>query len=383
MKIKSKAVVGASVASIIGLVVGGTAAYAGDNENEGTEKVFVCKYVDIPDVGERPQSGQNPIEVAVKSIPGWEGKDYDDSIIGMEFADRQGKSVVIAFSPERGDGQRDEPTIEDCLTIPEPLSGSECVMPLDGTEVAWTQEYAAVEVKGGGKPYIDYVLGEKVYGDPVASENPDCQILPPPPPPPSSPPKPTGVVNVACLSDMNIDVTYGAEPAVPWEFDIYIDGEFLKTLVDEDNDLMGFHPVIPASELPDGPYSYSIDARNGQTLHEAVLSGEVLSCPIDHEPYTEYGTEVTAVGGCTDDMDGTFATVTTETPWSEEWVWITDGYVSQGKVYGDPVVTTSYSKDPTCMTEPDPEPEPKPEPKTPVVPKGGAVPVPATPSFTG
>ena len=77
------------------------------------QKVFVCKYVGTPDVDERLQTGNNPIEVSVNAIPGYTGQDAI-ALIGTAFADAQGRSIVIAVSAGPGGGQGDQPTIEDC-----------------------------------------------------------------------------------------------------------------------------------------------------------------------------------------------------------------------------------------------------------------------------
>ena len=70
----------------------GTALGDGGGEGGGPDgKVFVCKYVGTPGVDERLQTGQNPISVSVNAIP------LGDVQIGSEFADAQGRSVVIAF----------------------------------------------------------------------------------------------------------------------------------------------------------------------------------------------------------------------------------------------------------------------------------------------
>jgi len=50
------------------------------------EKVFVCKYVGTPDVDERLQTGNNPIEVSVNAIPIYTGQPASD-LIGQEFFD--------------------------------------------------------------------------------------------------------------------------------------------------------------------------------------------------------------------------------------------------------------------------------------------------------
>ena len=71
--------------------------------NYPSEKVFVCKYVGIPYVNERLQTGQNPIDVSVNAI-----KEYP-VVIGSYFADQQGQSFVLAFDT----GQPD-PDVSQC-----------------------------------------------------------------------------------------------------------------------------------------------------------------------------------------------------------------------------------------------------------------------------
>jgi len=70
---------------------------------EASDKVFVCKYVSTPGEGERLQTGDNPISVSVNAIP------LGDVRVGSEFADAQGRSVVIAF-----DIGQPEPPATDC-----------------------------------------------------------------------------------------------------------------------------------------------------------------------------------------------------------------------------------------------------------------------------
>jgi hypothetical protein len=77
---------------------------------EAPKKVFVCKYVGKPGVDERLQTGDNPISVSVNAIP------LDNVQIGSEFADAQGRSVVIAF-----DTGQPEPGVGDC---PPPIVGT-------------------------------------------------------------------------------------------------------------------------------------------------------------------------------------------------------------------------------------------------------------------
>ena len=104
--------IGAAVL-LAGATMGAFAAPASADPGGQPEKVFVCKYVGTPNVDERLQTGNNPIEVSVNAIPIYSGQPASD-LIGQEFADAQGRSIVIAVSPVRGGGQGDEPTIEDC-----------------------------------------------------------------------------------------------------------------------------------------------------------------------------------------------------------------------------------------------------------------------------
>ncbi|RYC11037.1 hypothetical protein [Nocardioides zhouii] len=147
----SPALVGAAVL-FVGATMSVSAGPASAASSEGQpEKVFVCKYVGTPDVDERLQTGNNPIEVSVNAIPIYTGQPASD-LIGQEFADAQGRSIVIAVSPVRGGGQGDEPTIEDC---PAP----------DGPEEPPTVE----PIK---------VTGEPKLTDPCG---PDNEVLSPPP----------------------------------------------------------------------------------------------------------------------------------------------------------------------------------------------------------
>ncbi|WP_062388014.1 hypothetical protein [Demequina iriomotensis] len=103
---------------------------------------------------------------------------------------------------------------------------------------------------------------------------------------------PMGVVNVSCGTQMNLDLTYGT-PDNPedgfnswlfdWSFDVYIDGEYLTTLDDEDGDLRGFHGVVAADQLPDVNYTWSVDAHYGEELFPGAFSGEVV-CTVEVTP---------------------------------------------------------------------------------------------------
>jgi len=58
------------------------------------KKVWVCKYVRTPGGDEVLQTGQNPISVSVNAIPNPPGPNVQ---IGDEFADAQGRSIVVGF----------------------------------------------------------------------------------------------------------------------------------------------------------------------------------------------------------------------------------------------------------------------------------------------
>lgn len=84
---------------LIALAIGIIAAFvlvlgvvADARASEGSDKVYVCKYVGTPGDGERLQTGQNPIEVSVNSIPDYQG-------VGSYFADQHGRSYVLANAP--------------------------------------------------------------------------------------------------------------------------------------------------------------------------------------------------------------------------------------------------------------------------------------------
>ena len=99
---------------ILSLLIPAGFVISGSANADHTHKVFVCKYVGTPGVDEILQpSENNPIEVDVHSIPGYNGQEAE-ALIGLEFADQQGRSLVIEVSLTPGGGQGDEPSIEDC-----------------------------------------------------------------------------------------------------------------------------------------------------------------------------------------------------------------------------------------------------------------------------
>ena len=85
-------------------IAGATSARGASTTDSPPPKVFVCKYVGKPGVDERLQTGDNPINPSASSIPGWDGD--PGNLVGLEFADAQGRSVVIAI-----DVGQDEPDV--------------------------------------------------------------------------------------------------------------------------------------------------------------------------------------------------------------------------------------------------------------------------------
>jgi len=80
------------------------------------------------------------------------------------------------------------------------------------------------------------------------------------------------------------------------------------SLVDADGDLRGFHPVIPADQLPQTSYSYSVDATNdGQTFPRIASDNVVCQTP----PTTTTTTTTTTTAPPTTTIRPTTTTVLT------------------------------------------------------------------------
>jgi len=134
-----------ALAASLGIGVAWSSATA---DEVRVHKSYVCKYVGKPGVDERLQTGNNPIWVDNNSLPGY----HDDLIVevGMEFADAQGKSVVIIANTPK---LNPEPGIEACfeqITVPaRPATVDPCnevgvtsniafVVPQDTDQLDWT-----------------------------------------------------------------------------------------------------------------------------------------------------------------------------------------------------------------------------------------------------
>jgi LPXTG-motif cell wall-anchored protein len=115
------------------------------------KKVYVCKFVGTPGEDERLQTGQNPIEVSVNAIEDWDGEGAPP--VGYEFADAQGRSVVIGTVP-----MDPEPTILDCVG---PTIGKTAVPDFTRTylwEIDKTVVDDVTDLDPGEKGVFDYTV---------------------------------------------------------------------------------------------------------------------------------------------------------------------------------------------------------------------------------
>jgi hypothetical protein len=99
----------AATISAVGLVAFSAPAHAAP----ASSQVWVCKYVGTPGVDERLQTGNNPIRVSGNAAD----DDNDGQVfVGDQFADAQGRSVIVQIEGE-------DPGIEACSPTPQPTDG--------------------------------------------------------------------------------------------------------------------------------------------------------------------------------------------------------------------------------------------------------------------
>ena len=93
----------------LGLVAFSTPAHAAP----ASSQVWVCKYVGTPGVDERLQTGNNPIRVSGNAAD----EDNDGQVfVGEQFADAQGRSVIVQIEGE-------DPGAGVCSPTPPPEPG--------------------------------------------------------------------------------------------------------------------------------------------------------------------------------------------------------------------------------------------------------------------
>ena len=98
----------AATLAAVGLVALSAPAYAADADS----MVWVCKYVGTPGVDEVLSPGENPIRVSGNSAD----EDMDGQVfVGDQFADAQGRSVIVQIEGE-------DPDADICSTTPPPTA---------------------------------------------------------------------------------------------------------------------------------------------------------------------------------------------------------------------------------------------------------------------
>jgi hypothetical protein len=97
----------ATTIAAVGLVTLSAPAHAAP----ASSQVWVCKYVGTPGDDERLQTGNNPILVSGNSVD----KPKDGQVfVGDQFADAQGRSVIVQI-------EGDEPDADICSPTPPPV----------------------------------------------------------------------------------------------------------------------------------------------------------------------------------------------------------------------------------------------------------------------
>jgi hypothetical protein len=108
----------AATIAAVGMVALSAPAHAADADS----KVWVCKYVGKPNVDETLKSGKNPILVSGNSVD----KPKDGQVfVGDQFADAQGRSVVVQIGG-------DNPGLQICSPTPPPVPPNGGTTPGDG-----------------------------------------------------------------------------------------------------------------------------------------------------------------------------------------------------------------------------------------------------------
>ena len=136
----------ATAIAAVGLFALSAPAHAAD----ASSKVWVCKYVGKPGEGEVLKEGKNPIEVSGKSVD----KDKDGQVfVGDQFADAQGRSVVVQIGGE-------DPGSDICSPTPPPViqpTTTPTARPTGGTTPGAVAPHTGGE--GGGDVPVGLVGG--------------------------------------------------------------------------------------------------------------------------------------------------------------------------------------------------------------------------------
>jgi hypothetical protein len=135
----------AATIAAVGLVALSAPAYAAD----ANSKVWVCKYVRTPGGDEVLKAGKNPIEVNGHSVD----KDKDGQVfVGDQFADAQGRSVVVQIGGE-------DPGADICSpTAPPVVPPNGGTTPGDGAPDTGGEGDVPVGLVGGGALLVGAAL---------------------------------------------------------------------------------------------------------------------------------------------------------------------------------------------------------------------------------
>ena len=135
----------ATTIAAVGLVALSAPAHAAD----ANSKVWVCKYVGKPGVDEVLKEGKNPIEVSGNSVD----KPKDGQVfVGDQFADAQGRSVVVQIGGE-------DPGADICSpTAPPVVPPNGGTTPGDGAPDTGGEGDVPVGLVGGGALLVGAAL---------------------------------------------------------------------------------------------------------------------------------------------------------------------------------------------------------------------------------
>jgi LPXTG-motif cell wall-anchored protein len=120
---------------------------------DANSRVWVCKYVGTPGEDERLSTGENPIEVSGNSVD----KDKDGQVfVGDQFADAQGRSVIVQIGGE-------DPGVEACSPTPPPVPPTDPPVPPTDPPVP-SERPTAPPTPGDGAPQTGGESGDVPVG---------------------------------------------------------------------------------------------------------------------------------------------------------------------------------------------------------------------------
>ncbi|MDN4476293.1 hypothetical protein QQX09_10540 [Demequina sp. SYSU T00192] len=286
-------------------------------------KVFVCKYVQTPDGYEIAQTGQNPISVDTHAIPGW-----DDSLPLEDnpkwFADAQGPSMVIAWDEEQGDGQNNEPTIDDCLMPPTVEVSDWSGTPQCGMDsyTEWATEtttgYLLVSDGEGGYSWEPYVTYKTLYRAVDVEEVVPCEDAA----------AAITVTPASCDAPGAVDEVTTTYATLDGVLDETVGDHLASFTADEGHAFTGGDASLVVSYSIEAQLTEGCDTDNPTPPSiDGTIVGEI--CTAD-APYLGYDIKLTDPDGVSTD-DGT-ATITFVHPRNAAKNWSTTVPIGTGKI---------------------------------------------------